>query len=272
MRIYTSDQEIPEIPWEATYFNGVPIELTAVPNSEYIFSHWAGPGIVYEPTLTLTLSSNINFTAVFIEESNPPIILINEFLADNGTIITDEMGQYEDWIELYYNTEHTINLAGYSLTDNLSEPYMWVFPNIEISGEGFLLIWADNDQEDGPLHTNFKLTSDGEDIGLYDINGNLIDGLSFDAQSEDISYGRVTDGMNEWQFFENPTPGISNEESEQFLLGDMNDDGLLNVLDVVSLVNTILNDDDYILLGDMNQDGVLNVLDIVQLVNFILDN
>jgi len=30
--------------------------------------------------------------------------------------------------------------------------------------------------------------------------------------------------------------------------------------------------DDYILMGDMNQDGVLNVLDIVQLVNFILDN
>ena len=268
--LYTSNQKIPENPWEATYFNGVPIEITAVPNPGYIFSHWAGPGIVYEPTLTLTLSSNINFTAVFVEDNNPPIILINEFLADNGTIITDEMGQYEDWIELYYNTEQTINLAGYSLTDDLSEPYMWIFPNIEISGEGYLLIWADNDQEDGSLHTNFKLSTGGEDIGLYDINGNLIDGLSFGEQSEDVSYGRVTDGMDEWQFFENPTPGISNDESEQYQLGDMNSDGLLNVLDVVSLVNTILNDDDYILFGDMNQDGVLNVLDIVQLVNFIL--
>jgi hypothetical protein len=268
--LYTSNQGIPENPWEATYFNGVPIEITAVPNPGYIFSHWAGPGTVYEPTLTLTLSSDINFTAVFVEDHYPSIILINELLADNGNIITDEMGQYEDWIELYYNTEQTINLEGYSLTDDLSIPDMWIFPNIEISGEGFLLIWADNDQEDGSLHTNFKLTSDGEDVGLYDVNGNLIDGLSFDAQTEDVSYGRVTDGVSEWQFFENPTPGISNEESEQFLPGDMNDDGLLNVLDVVSLVNTILNDDDYIVLGDMNQDGVLNVLDIVQLVNIIL--
>ena len=107
---------------------------------------------------------------------------------------------------------------------------------------------------------------------MYDIHGNLIDALSFDAQTEDVSYGRVTDGVSEWQFFESPTPGISNEESEQFLLGDMNSDGLLNVLDVVSLVNIILNDDDYIVLGDMNQDGVLNVLDIVQLVNIILYN
>ena len=149
---------------------------------------------------------------------------------------------------------------------------MWIFPNIEISGEGFLLIWADNDDEDGELHTNFKLSTGGEDIGLYDINSNLLDGISFEEQSEDISYGRVTDGMDEWQFFESPTPGISNDESEQYQLGDMNSDGLLNVLDVVFLVNTILNDDEYILIGDMNQDNFLNILDVVALVNIILNN
>ena len=54
------------------------------------------------------------------------------------------------------------------------------------------------------------------------------------------------------------------------LLGDVNGDGVLNVLDVVSLVNIILNNDDYILAGDMNQDGALDVLDIVTLVNIIL--
>ena len=54
------------------------------------------------------------------------------------------------------------------------------------------------------------------------------------------------------------------------LLGDVNGDGLLNVLDVVTLVNIILNNDDYILAGDMNQDGALDVLDIVTLVNIIL--
>ena len=54
------------------------------------------------------------------------------------------------------------------------------------------------------------------------------------------------------------------------LLGDVNGDGVLNVLDVVTLVNIILNNDDYILEGDMNQDGALDVLDIVTLVNIIL--
>ena len=55
------------------------------------------------------------------------------------------------------------------------------------------------------------------------------------------------------------------------LLGDVNGDGVLNVLDVVSLVNIILNGDEYILSGDMNQDGTIDVLDIVTLVNTILN-
>ena len=58
---------------------------------------------------------------------------------------------------------------------------------------------------------------------------------------------------------------------EDGLLGDVNGDGVLNVLDVVTLVNIILNDNDYILAGDMNQDGALDVLDIVTLVNIILN-
>ena len=57
---------------------------------------------------------------------------------------------------------------------------------------------------------------------------------------------------------------------EECLGGDITEDGFVNVLDVVTLVNIILNNDDYILAGDMNQDGALDVLDIVTLVNIIL--
>jgi hypothetical protein len=55
------------------------------------------------------------------------------------------------------------------------------------------------------------------------------------------------------------------------LLGDVNGDGVLNVLDVVALVNIIIDNGDYVLAGDMNQDGNLDVLDIVALVNLILN-
>ncbi len=40
----------------------------------------------------------------------------------------------------------------------------------------------------------------------------MLDGLSFGVQSDDISYGRITDGGNEWQFFDVPTPGLTNTD------------------------------------------------------------
>ena len=54
------------------------------------------------------------------------------------------------------------------------------------------------------------------------------------------------------------------------LLGDMNGDGSLNVLDVVILANLILAGDTSNPTGDLNQDGSQNILDIVILINLIL--
>jgi hypothetical protein len=54
------------------------------------------------------------------------------------------------------------------------------------------------------------------------------------------------------------------------LLGDLNDDGLVNVLDVVVLVNIVLGQAGQDPAGDLNSDGLINVLDVVILVNIIL--
>ena len=59
--------------------------------------------------------------------------------------------------------------------------------------------------------------------------------------------------------------------------GDVNEDGVINVVDIVQMVNTILDPDsnptDYELcLLDLNGDGIVNVVDIVSLVNSILGN
>jgi len=59
------------------------------------------------------------------------------------------------------------------------------------------------------------------------------------------------------------------------LSGDVNDDGILNVLDVVILTNFILEadypTDSQFSSGDINSDGILNVLDVINLINFILE-
>jgi hypothetical protein len=58
-------------------------------------------------------------------------------------------------------------------------------------------------------------------------------------------------------------------------IGDINEDGLLNILDIVILVNCALQTENsnecYDELGDTNSDNVINILDIVILVNMILN-
>ena len=59
------------------------------------------------------------------------------------------------------------------------------------------------------------------------------------------------------------------------LTGDINQDNIINVLDIISLINFILGSEiptnDEMLLSDLNQDGVINILDVVMLVNLILN-
>jgi hypothetical protein len=84
--------------------------------------------------------------------------------------------------------------------------------SVTIEPNSHLLFWADKDQHQGPTHADFKLDNDGEDVGLYDRDGStLIDGITFGAQSADVSYGRLPDGSDNWVLFDgNATPGWSN--------------------------------------------------------------
>jgi hypothetical protein len=74
--------------------------------------------------------------------------------------------------------------------------------SVTIEPNGYRLFWADRDEDQGPTHADFKLSRDGEDVGLYDTDGStLIDGITFGAQSSDVSYGRLPDGNDNWVFF-----------------------------------------------------------------------
>ena len=55
------------------------------------------------------------------------------------------------------------------------------------------------------------------------------------------------------------------------MLGDLNQDEILNILDIIIMVNIILELDDYESLADMNEDGIVNILDVIALINTILD-
>jgi hypothetical protein len=147
----------------------------------------------------------------------PPPLFINEFLASNATVNQDEMGAYEDWVELYNAGETPLDVGGMYLSDDLSRPTKWRFPDgAVIPPGGFLLIWTDDDEQDGPLHSGFKLSKTGEEIGLFERDSAanvLIDRVIFGPQMTDVSTGRWPDGGENWTAFESPTPGWNNSSS-----------------------------------------------------------
>ncbi|MCF7918560.1 MAG: CotH kinase family protein [Candidatus Cloacimonetes bacterium] len=126
-------------------------------------------------------------------------IAINEFMADNDNIVADEAGEYDDWLELYNWSDESLDLSGYFLSDDPTSLDKWEIPaGVEIAAGGFLCFWADEDQEQGELHTNFKLSASGETIILTDPAGNVIDEITFDEQETDISFGRYPDGTGDF--------------------------------------------------------------------------
>ena len=64
--------------------------------------------------------------------------------------------------------------------------------------------------------------------------------------------------------------GMFNQQNA--LIGDINLDDIINVLDVVLLVNLILDSSEYNESGDLNNDMVLDILDVILLITIILEN
>ena len=147
---------------------------------------------------------------------NAQTLSINEFMASNSTTIVDpDFNNYADWIEIYNSGSTVVNLKDYFITDDLSQPQKFKIQNdLIVEAGGYVLIWAD-DANSGN-HANFKLSADGESIGLFSSTFQLIDTVTFGLQQTDVSMGRFPNGSNNWFKFSPATPASANLESGIF--------------------------------------------------------
>jgi len=139
---------------------------------------------------------------------------INEVMADNETTIMDNNEKYEDWIEIYNSSIKPLSLGGLFLTDGKTEWEIQESDSTIVPANGFLILWADDDVEEGVLHCNFKLSKSGEKLELYAKDeGKIIDidEIEFDSLGTDKSYGRLVDGNEEFGILTEPTPGSPNK-------------------------------------------------------------
>lgn len=175
-----------------------------------IGSVWAGSSVTWRtsevPPLRLSEVMTDNAGSLFTRTRVRPG---DAFVGDRLT---------PDWVELQNPTSSAINLTGYFLTDDLSDPQRWQFPDgITLPAGGFLVVFASGLDlrdsrldENGYLHTNFQLNNaGGEPLALLDAQGRMVSQFRpLPVQSQNISYGVDASGLE--RYFPVPTPGRDN--------------------------------------------------------------
>lgn len=139
-------------------------------------------------------------------------VLINEIMALNETVLTDENSEFEDWIEIYNIQDTIVNLSGKYLSDNKNYPGKWKFPeNTFINPGEFLIVWCDDDSAQTLIHSNFELSSNGEFLSIVEPDGvTIVDSVSFPQLMADESYARNTTNFDIWEVSSTATPGSNN--------------------------------------------------------------
>ena len=208
--------------------------------------------------------------------SNPNFIQINNYIDSNGNNV--------------YDTNEPILIEPYSyfiISSSFCSPINYC----TISSEFY-----NNMQSDILMSYLVMIPTEGSFV-LSNENDAIIDEIIYD---ENLYFPNVDDRGYSWSLIstdlDNSIPSnwyLSNETEISewlydlgtevnnfgspraenqgvFILGDVNLDGELNVLDIVFNVSLVLNGE-YNQLGDINEDGFLNVLDIVALVDIVLN-
>ncbi|MBL7885952.1 MAG: CotH kinase family protein [Flavobacterium sp.] len=171
----------------------------------------------------------------------PNGVVINEIMAQNNTTITDEAGDYEDWIELYNNNSTPVDLSGFYLTDTSAELVKWQIPaGTTIPANGYLIVWADNEAVDGPLHASFKLAATGESVVLSNPSLLLVDQISYGAQTVDMGFARVPNGTGSF-VIQQPTFNANNSPLSAINFNQLNQEFILYPNPASSSINVAIS-------------------------------
>jgi len=198
-----------------------------------------------DPTLTyVTISNNTaDYYGGGIRLSNSNPILTNVTIANNKT--NNEGGG------MYLNSSSPI-IKNSIIWDNIPE-------SLYISSGTPFITYSDIEggwEDEGNINDNpLFFDSENRDFTLESTSPCIDAG---DPNSELDPDGTIVD-MGAYYY------------NQELLLGDINEDLILNIQDIIIMISYILNNE-YIIYGDLNQDGVLNIQDIVLILDIILGN
>ena len=281
-------------PWSGMYHGGIDMLVEATGN--YAFDHWELDNHAisdpYLPSFSLMLSQSDNIRGVYSSYITPGIV-INEINYNSS----DDFNP-EDWIELYNSSESPINIGTWKLKDEANDHVFTIPENTILSAGDFIVLCKDTaafenlfpevDNFIGDL--GFGLGGGGDMVRLFDSYEILMDDVEYDDEDPwpveadgtgatlELIHPSLDNSLPEnWLASEGfGTPGgVNSNDSCGEVLGDINGDDAIDVLDVILMVGIIIMlDNDYTICeqyaSDINLDGIIDILDIISLVNLIL--
>jgi hypothetical protein len=122
-------------------------------------------------------------------------LVISEFLASNDNGLRDQDHDRPDWIEILNTGAAERNLEGWFLTDDTNDLDKWRFPDVSLGPNERLVVFASEKNRSAPdseLHTNFRLSADGDYLALVNPDGITVAfdfGSAYPPQLPDVSFG-----------------------------------------------------------------------------------
>ena len=167
---------------------------------------------------------------IHVVEEEKVQVQLNE-IAPLNLAWLDQDGDDPAWVEIYNALDKEVNLKGFSLVENLTNPQKWVFLDETIPAKSYRTVFLDKkdvrtvkgtadgiDDEGNTLHarthTNWKLNKDGGTLYIIDNHNAIHDSITYPALPASVSYGRTADGS--YKYFANSTPEAANDDANAY--------------------------------------------------------
>jgi len=198
--------------------------------------------------------------AAYLDQESEIPASLTDYIADNGGLeglsgndgydshfhgVINLCGAVGDYNWIVAGDVPVVSIHG---TDDTIVPY----------GDGLITLFGLNMQVYGSYVINETMLSLGNSSDLYTFEGYDHNPFNESNANMDITVEFTRDFMYDFVC-----------SAEDSVLGDLNDDSVVNVQDIIIMVNIILGDE-YNEAADLSGDGIINILDVIQLVNLIL--
>lgn len=209
-------------------FDSFPLLLTCCPPDGFRFDHWVvttadSSYMSNEEELQTIFHGATSFHAVLRKDDSydeMPKVFLNEICSTNKMYV-DEYRESDDWIEIYNAGSSPVDLGGMYLSDGKNNLQKFRIPDdnpaqTTVMGKSYIVFWADEQTEQGPLHTNFSLSaSKQEKVSLSmrkdDEDFVILDSVTYELHEKGETFARFSyDDFGSWTKTKWPTFSADN--------------------------------------------------------------